>query len=27
MVELIEQAQLAVDEFVDVLGRAALEAV
>ena len=27
MVELIEQAQLAVDEFIDVLGRAALEAV
>jgi putative transposase len=27
MVELIEQARLAVDEFVDVLGRAALEAV
>lgn len=27
MVELIEQAQMAVDEFIDVLGRAALEAV
>jgi putative transposase len=27
MVELIEQAQLAVDEFIDVLGRGALEAV
>jgi transposase-like protein len=27
MVELIEQAQMAVDQFVDVLGRAALEAV
>jgi len=27
MVELIEQAQMAVDDFVDVLGRAALEAV
>ena len=27
MVELIEQAQLAVDEFIEVLGRAALEAV
>ena len=27
MVELIAQAQLAVDEFIDVLGRAALEAV
>jgi putative transposase len=27
MVELIEQAQMAVDEFVDVLGRASLEAV
>lgn len=27
MVELIEQAQLAVDEFIDVLGRASLEAV
>ena len=27
MVELIESAQLAVDEFIDVLGRASLEAV
>lgn len=27
MVELIEQAQMAVDDFIDVLGRAALEAV
>lgn len=27
MVELIEQAQMAGDQFVDVLGRAALEAV
>jgi len=27
MVELIEQAQLAVDEFIDVLGRASLQAV
>lgn len=27
MMELIEQAQLAVDELVDVLGRSALEAV
>ena len=27
MVELIEQAQMAVDDFMDVLGRAALEAV
>jgi putative transposase len=27
MVELIEEAQLAVDEFIDVLGRASLEAV
>jgi len=27
MVELIEEAQLAVDEFIDVLGRASIEAV
>ena len=27
MVELIESAQLAVDEFIDVLGRASIEAV
>ncbi len=27
MVELIEQAQMAVQEFIDVLGRASLEAV
>ena len=27
MVEVIEQAQMAVDDFIDVLGRAALEAV
>jgi len=27
MVELIEQAEMAVDEFIDVLGRASLEAV